>query len=368
MKNLSVAVIFLLLILVSCNSPQNSKTLEESTISYKTEFIDQLIIPYQYQYQNTTVGGLSSVEYAGNNQWYFISDDRSEYEPARFYKARIHYSLSGIDTLIFDKVVFLKDKDSTLFQLNALDPEAIRLNKRTQTLFFSSEGGRTEGNIAPFIREMDTLGNFIKEYNIPDQFNFYDNKGVRDNGVFESLAFGNDSLLWYVNELPLIEDGQVPQFEKTVSPVRLSQLDIKNNNSLSQYAYMIDPVKARPIPEGGFNINSVVELLVLDSQNLLVMERSYIKGIGNFVKIFKVDFSEATEISSMQSLVDNEYTPVKKELIIDFSDFNMKIDNIEGMAFGADFPDGRKSLICVSDDNFGETQQTQIWLFAVEGL
>lgn len=364
----NTALFFLAFIYSACNTSQSTLEAESPADDIEIEFLDQYVLPFEYRFQNTTVGGLSSVAYAGNNRWYFISDDRSEYEPARFYEVNLDYSLEGIDSLIFEKVIFMKDKDSLNYKLDALDPESIRFHKHTNTLFYSSEGGRKGENIAPFIREMDTLGNFIKDYKVPLQFNFYDDKGVRENGVFESLAFENDSILWYTNELPLIEDGEVPQFSKTVSPIRLSQLDIKNNKPLYQYAYMIEPVEAKPIPEGGFNINSVVELLVLDPKTVLVMERSYIAGVGNYVKVFKVDISDATDISEVEKLQSVDYKPVKKELLIDFSDYKVKIDNVEGMTFGKDFPDGRKSLIFVSDNNFSETQQTQVWLFAVKGL
>lgn len=50
-------------------------------------------------------------------------------------------------------------------------------------------------------------------------------------------------------------------------------------------------------------------------------------------------------------------------MLLDFSDFNQRIDNIEGMTFGPDFPDGSKSLLFISDDNFNEEQETQLWLF-----
>ncbi|MBK6264789.1 esterase-like activity of phytase family protein [Marivirga sp. S37H4] len=354
-----------LLLLQSCIP--DTKVADNSDI--KVEFIDQYIIPFEYEIDQTWVGGLSSIESSPNGKWYIISDDRSEYSPARFYEAEIEYDLNGIDTVLFTKTVFLKDRNGESYTFNTLDPEAIRFNPRSATLFYSSEGGRMDGTTSPFVREMDTLGNFLKEYNVPKRFDFYnESRGLRDNGAFESLAFENDSILWFVNELPLIEDGEVPQFWQTVSPVRLSKFDIKNNQPLAQYAYMIEAVQAKPIPEDGFNINSVVELLVLDTNKLLVMERSYIKGVGNFVKIFNVSLEEATDVSAIDSLMDGNYVAVEKETLIDFSDYGKRIDNIEGMGFGKDFPDGRKSLICVSDNNFNEGQQTQLWLFAIEGL
>ncbi len=356
------------LALSNCTSKPTSEETVSEVDSLKIELFDHYIIPYNFKFQNTTVGGLSSIDFAGNGVWYIISDDRSEYDPARFYKVQIAYNLNGIDSVKFVETMFMKNELGAIYSQDALDPEAIRYNRKSQTLFYSSEGGRQEATLSPFVREMDTLGNFIKEYNVPPQFDFFNGKGVRKNGAFESLAFENDTILWYANELPLMEDGEVPQYENTISPIRLSQLDVKNNQPMKQFAYMIDPVQALPDPADGFNINSVVELLVLDSENFLVMERSYIIGVGNFVKVFKATIADATDVSDFDNLKNSDFTAVEKELLINFSDYNLGIDNIEGMTFGPDLEDGRKSLVCISDNNFNETQQTQIWIFAIQGL
>jgi len=41
------------------------------------------------------------------------------------------------------------------------------------------------------------------------------------------------------------------------------------------------------------------------------------------------------------------------------------LDNIEGMTFGPDLPDGRRSLVLVSDNNFSAAGFTQFLVFAV---
>jgi hypothetical protein len=41
------------------------------------------------------------------------------------------------------------------------------------------------------------------------------------------------------------------------------------------------------------------------------------------------------------------------------------IDNIEGVTFGPDLPNGHKTLIFVSDNNFSKEQKTQFLLFEV---
>ena len=48
-------------------------------------------------------------------------------------------------------------------------------------------------------------------------------------------------------------------------------------------------------------------------------------------------------------------------------DLGITLVNVEGMTFGPDLPDGRRTLVLVSDDNFSETQVTQFLVFALEG-
>ncbi|PTB97007.1 hypothetical protein C9994_04880 [Marivirga lumbricoides] len=350
-----------------CSCSHTDKNNEQ--VDTKVTFIDKKVIPNNYYYKETLVGGLSSIEYVHDSSWYFISDDRSEYSLSRLYNFEVDYSLQGIDSVIFKGVIYLKNEQGSRFDFDDIDPESLRFNKSTNSFFFSSEGGRTEGNTSPFIREASLTGDFVREITVPAQFDFYnEKKGLRKNGAFESLAFQNDSVLWFVNELPLIEDGESPQFEKTNSPVRLTKININTGEVLGQFVYMIEPVQAKPIEEDGFSINSVVELLCLDSNHLLVMERSYILGVGNYVKVFKISIENATDVTLVKSLLSEQYVPVDKELLIDFSDYNEKIDNVEGMAFGKSFADGRKSLLCISDNNFSDSQETQLWLFAIEGL
>ena len=41
------------------------------------------------------------------------------------------------------------------------------------------------------------------------------------------------------------------------------------------------------------------------------------------------------------------------------------LDNIEGITLGPELPDGRQSVVMVSDDNFSPTQITQFLAFAM---
>jgi 3-phytase len=69
-----------------------------------------------------------------------------------------------------------------------------------------------------------------------------------------------------------------------------------------------------------------------------------------------VDTAGATDVSGRDSLSGEDWTPVRKTLLYDFPN----PDNLEGMTFGPELPDGDRTLVVVSDDNFLILQSTQI--------
>ena len=79
------------------------------------------------------------------------------------------------------------------------------------------------------------------------------------------------------------------------------------------------------------------------------------------------DVSEASDISQIQSL--REQAPkhaATKKLLLNMDNLGIYIDNIEGVTFGPDLPNGHKTLIFVSDNNFDKAQKTQLLLFEVD--
>ncbi|HET8859272.1 esterase-like activity of phytase family protein [Marivirga sp.] len=330
--------------------------------------MDKIVIDNNELVDSTRIGGLSSIDYLGDNKYIAISDDRSEFSPARIYEMEIDIDSSSILGYSFNKTIFLKNRDNIFFKENELDPESIRYRASTNTYFYTSEGGRTDDWVNPFIWEINEEGELISEVTVPEIFNFNEQKGLRENGGFESLTFENDSIIWYANELPLKEDSEVPGFEDDNYLIRLVRHDIKNDNVLNHFVYNISSLNEKPIPDDGFYINSVPEILYIDKSKLWVLERSYTTGVGNFIKVFEIDTRNASDVKGINALLGRDISTVAKKLILNFSDFNIKLDNIEGMTIGPNLPDGSKSLLFISDDNFSKTQETQLWLFSVNAL
>ena len=60
-------------------------------------------------------------------------------------------------------------------------------------------------------------------------------------------------------------------------------------------------------------------------------------------------------------------TPIYKERLLDLAELGIPLDNLEGMTLGPQLPDGTRSLLLVSDDNFNDLQATQFLLFRLRG-
>lgn len=85
----------------------------------------------------TALGGLSGVAYdVAKNQFYAISDDRSQIAPARFYTFTTDPAKIATTGAAFTNVTPLKDANGNFFAINSLDPEGIALTNNG-TVFIS---------------------------------------------------------------------------------------------------------------------------------------------------------------------------------------------------------------------------------------
>jgi hypothetical protein len=310
-----------------------------------------------------------------------MCDDPANAQAARFYEASLVFDAEQFRAVNFTRMVPLKRPDGTPFPNAAtdrngtIDPEGLAYNPATAHLYWSSEGERTPATnppvlVQPFIREMTPNGDHVAEFAMPDAFRMKaTDNGPRRNGVFEALTLSADGKhLYAALEEPRYEDG--PRADVGAGGVvRILKFDLASRNLVAQYAYPIDKVHAAPNPAGQFSLNGVVEILPLADHKLLVMERSFAIGVTpDFaVKLYEADLSTATDVSNLPALAGATYTPVPKKLLLDVGTTGIsRVDNLEGMAFGPDLPNGNRSLVLVSDDNFSPIQVTQFLVFELK--
>src|SRR5690349_10407755 len=96
------------------------------------KYLGEYIIPHNVQFKNTTVGGLSGIDYDKENDlFYLISDDWSQTNPARFYTAKLFIN-NKIDSVQFLDVKYFLQPDGSVYPgakqnpYRTPDPEAIR--------------------------------------------------------------------------------------------------------------------------------------------------------------------------------------------------------------------------------------------------
>jgi hypothetical protein len=78
------------------------------------------------------------------------------------------------------------------------------------------------------------------------------------------------------------------------------------------------------------------------------------------------DISSSENIQNISSLKDTKNIKlVSKKLLLNMDDLKFYIDNIEGVTFGPTLPNGNKTLIFVSDNNFNPLEKTQFLLFEI---
>ena len=337
------------------------------------EFLGQAIVPSGTTFAGTTVGGLSSITYDGaRGVFYSLSDDQSVLQPARFYTLTVDVSDGRLDNgdVQFQDVTTLLTPGGQPYPPASFDPEGLTLAKSGE-LIVTSEGIAARG-IAPFVRRYTVGGSYLGDLPVPDAFlPTSATHGVRQNLAFEAAAVApNGRHLFVGMEGGLVQDGPAASLAGG-SPARILRYNLANGRLDAQYVYDTDPIAEPPVPGTAFAVNGLVELLPFNDQFMLSMERSFsvgAPGTGNTIKLYSVAFPGADDVDGLDSLapVLGSVRPVEKSLLLDLRTLGLPLDNIEGMAIGPTLPDGRRSLILVSDDNFAATQFTQFLLFALD--
>jgi hypothetical protein len=333
----------------------------------KLTFLGQQIFPTATFFEGTQFGGLSGFAYDHRRHvWYALSDDQAN---VRFYTLRIDAKHGRLGVEIVD-VTPLTDAAGVPFATASLDPEGLALTDRG-TLVITSEGFAAR-LIAPCVREFSRDGRQLAEFPVPAYFspNAAATQGVRQNLGFESAAVTPSGRYFFTGtEAALVQDGP-PATVAAGSPARILRYDARTRALERQFVYWTDAIAEPPVPATQFAVNGLVELLPLDKDSLLAMERSFSVGApdtGNTIKLYKIELGRADDVNGFDSLATllGGIAPAAKTLLLNLDVLGIPLDNVEGMAFGPDLPDGRRSLVLVSDNNFSPAAFTQFLLFAV---
>jgi hypothetical protein len=337
--------------------------------------------------QDTTIGGLSGLAYdAKRGVYYAVSDDRGENQPPRYYTLEIDVGEGGIADVRIVGVTFFDGDAATPgfqpFERGDSDMEEIVL-LADDTLLVSSERDRAN---SPWVRRFALDGTMLAEIAIPERFmpatepgpdgRPRATRGILPNEGFEGMTVTTaQDALFLVNEDALAQDGPGATSEHG-SNVRILRLDLSGAEATpaAEVVYPVEKVFAASTNPNTPSDNGVSAMLwvkdALPQYDLLLMERAFAAGVGNDVNLYGVSLDGATDVRDLDALPEPfAGQPIKKTLLANVTSLGVKPDNLEAVALGPRLPNGRQSLLVMSDDNFSAAgnspQINQFLLFEI---
>ena len=369
--SLSLLIISTLLPLSACKLPERVTAEERMFRDFSLELVDQYVIPKD-KFQDTVVGGLSAIAYSPEQDlFYVLSDDRGKRSPARFYTFGLEVKKNEqnqIKIASFEpqNVTLLFDESGKKYKKGKIDPEGLAISPRN-TIYISSEGDPSK-DVEPFIAEYElATGKKLSDLRIPQRYLTKDSsKGIQENSAFESLSINRTGLpqdpfrVFTATENSLLQDKSLEgEDQARIRFLHYLVNPVGEPIIVAEHLYLLESAPIEVVSNG------LTEMLALKTEGyFLSLERTYgFTGAG--AKIFQVVVGNATDTSNIESLRGNigQVQPLKKKLLFDLADLEIYLDNLEGMTEGPRLPDGSRSLVLISDDNFNDEQISQVLLF-----
>jgi hypothetical protein len=315
-----------------------------------------------------SVAELSGLAFDQHTGRFLAIADRAGPVQTHYFTLDVPIDSIGLGAPSILNVTVLRDPAGTPYNGFSFDGEGIAMTDQKQLLVASEGGsGGAAGAQQPEIRRFSPDGKEVVALEVPARFLVGTN-----NLSFESLALSpSGQSLFTANERPLPAvgdapaDGQTADLENRIRILRY-QRHGQTYSPAEQFYYLTDPDRAA-------GDVGVVELIALSGTDLLVLERGFVAGEGNTVRVYRVSLAGAQDVSDEPTLANPDLIPVEKTLVFDLADCpdagatippgavqpNALLDNFEAMALGPRLPGGRRALLMVSDDNEGANQITR---------
>lgn len=380
-----LCALLILPLLGGCALPRVSAE-QRLFLTVSVDLVGSTVLPKQ-SFDGEPVGGISAIAYdVVRDRLYGLSDNRDR---PRFYTFKL--ADFSNPSLSIEAVTYLKDAQGNPYAPGQLDPEGMALTP-SNTLLISSEGS-PQRQIAAAVGEYDlATGQLKTDLPIPERYLFdsllrpaadglseadkdqviEQTQGIQENLSFEALAINVSSgtggiyepyRLFVATEGPLLQDldfaPEIPYKNRLLHYT----IDPYQTTLISEHLYEMD------LAPTGAILHGLSEMAVLDQGgHFLALERSY--GFQGFaLKLYQLASGGATDISAIASLRSNNgsdlsgITPIRKQLVLDFADLPLPLQNYEAMTFGPSLANRDRSLFVMSDDNFAPDQETSLLIF-----
>jgi len=285
---------------------------------------------------------ISGITYAGGNLYYAIDDADKKLYP-------ITIAIEGDGSLLSSTNIII---GAGVVMSGGSDMEGCAYDPCSGNVWVSDEAGA-------HIREYDpATGSVVRTAPVPAI-----QKKYSENYSLEALTISGDGLtMWTSNEEALTVDGDLASASagSVVRLTRFTRGSVRDNwTPNGEWAYVTDAIGK----EKDQNRRSGVSgLCALPDGTLLALERCC-KGADFIITIYQVDFSGATDVSSLSSLKDASYTATKKTQLWKRQELLL---NLEGICLGPRLEDGSCVLVLVGDG--GSVAMDSVLTFTLSGL
>ena len=316
------------------------------------------------------VAELSGLAYDRTTGDYMAVADRAGAVATHMFDLTIPLEGGVLGTPAITGVTVLTGPGGGVLNGSNFDAEGVVVSKSAEVII-ASESGSAAGQ-QPEVAVFNPDGSYIADLAVPAKFQIGAN-----NGSFESLAMSpNGHSLFTAMELPLAVDGRTSDLRSRVRIVQWENRGLEGFVPVAEYFYLTEP--GRTTTDVG-----VAELVALSETDLLVLERGFVAGQGNTIRIFHVSLVSAPEVSAVASLATADADThasalAAKTLMVDVANCpasgttnppddpaNPLLENFEAMTLGPQLDAGWQALILMSDDNLAANQTTRVVALAV---
>lgn len=311
------------------------------------------------------VSGISGLTWDPQEDlWYALSDATS---PPRCYVLRF----PGLRTRqelepTWQRVLYLTDGAGRDMNRVGYDVEGIALwrdpRNGQRRLLVCSEGG-VEWGVPPAVYIHDLDGVLLDEIQVPALLREVKvpGRGPRHNLAFEGVAPTPDGMhAWVSMEGSLLQDESTRQRVLQNGPRRITRFNLATGRADRQVSYMPQPRLRAPFIPELFQVNGISDLLVAAEDRLWVLERAFLPLLGFRVRLYEVELQTATDTLHLDTLTADNHIPARKRLLLDLNQIGLPVvDNFEAMSWGPRLPNGNRSVVLATDDNFIRMQTTQ---------
>ncbi|WP_328389197.1 esterase-like activity of phytase family protein [Streptomyces sp. NBC_00400] len=315
------------------------------------------------QASGETIGGLSALALTGPGRALALTDNQT----GRVFPLRLGSPEKLRPEALTAKTLRTQSgtKPSEWF-----DGEGLVVERGGKTILVASESG-------PAIRrfKMATGTQVGADLPIPPEFRASPQGQGQAGRTIESLTVSPDGrYLYAAMEGALAKDGD--------SRGR-NMLRIQRYVGTPGGAYRLDQQYAYQAKEGMY----LAELVASADDRLLALERQYVDGVGNAIRVYDVPLKGAQPVDARKALYDQPADVfVEHSLLFDLGQcpagdpgvvpthsgriVSPLLENVEGMALGAPWTTGphkgQRPLYLVSDDNTNSEQTTRLYALSVQ--